>query len=91
MLRDLQSEHVGQLVVVPGIITSASKSQIKASRLKMTCKNCGFEKLLTIHSGLGGVSMPRQCERGANPGMDRERCPLDPFEITPDGCSYVDH
>ena len=91
MLRDLQSEHVGQLVVVPGIITSASKSQIKASRLKMTCKNCGFEKVLTIHSGLGGVSMPRQCERGANPGMDRERCPLDPFEITPDGCSYVDH
>jgi len=35
MLRNLDSELVGKIVVVPGIITSASKAQIKASMLSI--------------------------------------------------------
>lgn len=33
MLRRIESDLVGHMIVVPGIVTSASKSQIKASRL----------------------------------------------------------
>jgi DNA replicative helicase MCM subunit Mcm2 (Cdc46/Mcm family) len=39
MLRNLDSDLIGQMVVVPGIITSASKSQIKASKLSIRCRN----------------------------------------------------
>jgi len=33
MLRELQSNLIGQLVVVPGIITNASRTAIRASRV----------------------------------------------------------
>ena len=43
MLRDLQSNLIGQLIVVPGIITSASRTNIKATRITWKCSNCGHE------------------------------------------------
>ena len=46
MLRELQSNLVGHLVVIPGIITSASKTSIKATKVTYKCKNCGHEKIL---------------------------------------------
>jgi DNA replicative helicase MCM subunit Mcm2 (Cdc46/Mcm family) len=33
MLRDLQSNLIGQLIVVPGIITNASRTAIRASKV----------------------------------------------------------
>lgn len=41
MLRDLQSNLIGQMIVVPGIITNASRTSIRASKVTVQCKNCG--------------------------------------------------
>ena len=86
MLRDLQSNLLNRLIVVPGIITSASKSQIKASTITFKCKNCGFQKVKQVNPGLGGVSSERRCER-----EQTEKCPLDPYIIVPEECIYKDH
>lgn len=59
MLRNLYSDLIGQMVVVPGIITSASKSQIKASKLTIRCSNCGDTKVIIVKSGLAGAMTPR--------------------------------
>lgn len=55
MLRDLQSNLMGQLVVVPGIITAASKTMIKSTSIQIKCSNCGHEKQLTMKSGFAGT------------------------------------
>lgn len=44
MLRDLQSNLIGQMIVVPGIITNASRTAIRASKVTVQCKNCGHKK-----------------------------------------------
>ena len=62
MLRDLQSNLMGQLVVVPGIITAASKTHIKSTSTVIKCGNCGHEKTLIMKNGFGGTQLPRQCD-----------------------------
>lgn len=86
MLRKLDSECVNQLVVVPGIITSASKSQIKASKIVVTCYNCGDKKILKVNAGLGGVRTPNTCDRSM-----QEKCPMNPYRIQADECEYKDY
>ena len=90
MLRDLQSNLVNQLVVVPGIITAASKTQIKATQVTVRCGNCGHEKKLKINLGFSKTSIPRQCDNASNPGIDKQKCSLDPYKIVPELCTYVD-
>lgn len=86
MLRDLHSNQLNKLVVVPGIITSASKSMIKATRMGISCRNCGHKKQIDVNAGLGGTVLPRQCDRSM-----QEKCPLDPYRILPDESTYKDH
>lgn len=50
------------MVVVPGIITAASKSQIKALKLGVRCINCGHEKEIKLDYGFSGASIPRICD-----------------------------
>lgn len=59
MLRDLQSNLVGQLIVVPGIVTSASRTNIKATSVTWKCSNCGHELVSKIKFGFGGSASPR--------------------------------
>jgi len=62
MLRDLQSNLMGQLIVVPGIVTAASKTMIKSTSIVIKCSNCGHEKTLQMKLGFAGTMMPRTCE-----------------------------
>jgi DNA replicative helicase MCM subunit Mcm2 (Cdc46/Mcm family) len=62
MLRDLQSNLMGQLVVIPGIITAASKTMIKSTSVVIKCSNCGHEKTISMKQGFGGTQMPRNCD-----------------------------
>lgn len=71
MIRDLQSNLVGQLVVIPGIITAASKTAIKATKVVYRCKNCGHEKELNNPWGYGAAPYPRVCDNQKNPGLDK--------------------
>lgn len=71
MLRDLQSHLIGKLVVIPGIITNASRTQIKATKITYRCKNCGHEKVITTGGGYGAHTYPRVCDNQRNPGLDK--------------------
>jgi DNA replication licensing factor MCM5 len=62
MIRDLQSNLIGQMIVVPGIITNASRTAIRASKVTIQCGNCGHQKQLNVSQGFGGISMPRICD-----------------------------
>lgn len=68
MLRDLQSPQIGTLVVVPGIITAATKTHIKANKVVVRCSNCGHEKEIKANGGFGGYLVPRICDNQKNPG-----------------------
>jgi len=80
---------MGQLVVVPGIITAASRTSIKATEVCIKCSNCGHQKILQMKAGFGGTAIPRQCESGAA-GLDKQRCPLDPYKIVADKSTFMD-
>jgi DNA replication licensing factor MCM5 len=72
MLRELQSNLIGQLIVVPGIITNASRAAIRASKVTIQCRNCGHLKNLQVSQGFGGISVPRICDNQRNPGLDKQ-------------------
>ncbi|CAI2387452.1 unnamed protein product [Moneuplotes crassus] len=86
MLRKLDSEMVNKMIVVPGIITSASKSQIKASKLCVRCRNCGDTKQIILKSGLAGAYVPGHCDRAS-----QEKCPPSPYYVVPEECEYKDY
>lgn len=50
------------MVVIPGIVTAASKSNIKAIRMVVRCTNCGHEKTLKGGFGYTLTSPPRICD-----------------------------
>jgi DNA replicative helicase MCM subunit Mcm2 (Cdc46/Mcm family) len=62
MIRDLQSNRMGTLVVVPGIITASTKTMIKSTCIVIKCSNCGHEKRLAMKAGFAGTQMPRTCD-----------------------------
>ena len=89
MLRDLQSQLMGKMVVIPGIVTHASRTHIKTTKLAIKCKNCGHEKILETGQGYGSINVPRTCDNGQNT-IGREKCPLDPYRIVSEKCTFID-
>jgi DNA replication licensing factor MCM5 len=90
-LRQLTSASVQKLIVVQGIIVSATKPSIKASRLAVQCRNCGNVKNLYVKSGYGGVNIPRICDNSKNQGPEnKEKCPLDSYVPVPEYSEFMD-
>ena len=90
-LRELNSNLIGQMVVVQGIVVSASKPSIKASTLAVQCRNCGNVKLIPVRSGFGGVTLPRICDNAKNQGPEsKEKCPLDSYAPMTESSRYID-
>ena len=91
-LRDLTSQVVGKMVVVPGIITSASRTSIKATEITWRCSSCEHTYKQSIKFGFGGAQAKRQCENAQNGvGADQKsRCPLDPYRIVAEECKFLD-
>ena len=75
MLRQLDSNLVNKMVVIPGIITAASKSNIKATKITVKCRNCGHQKTIQLKAGFSGAVIPRVCDNKLNPGPDKDKCP----------------
>jgi hypothetical protein len=40
--------------------------------------------------GFGGISIPRQCDRMNDPGLDKQKCKLDTYSVVTDRCEYLD-
>ena len=88
-LRELTSDLVGQLVVVPGIVLSVSKPSTKITFLSARCRSCGHKYTQNVDPGFTGVDLPRVCQGPQQVGR-REKCPLDPFVVIPEECHYID-
>ncbi|KAF8778211.1 DNA replication licensing factor mcm5 like protein [Argiope bruennichi] len=89
LLRDLKSDHISKLVLVPGIIIAASNVQAKATCISIQCRSCKeIVPKIKIKPGLDGYNLPRRCNSDQTTGQPR--CPVDPYFILPDKCECVD-
>ncbi|KAL1507546.1 hypothetical protein AB1Y20_007167 [Prymnesium parvum] len=87
-IRQLLSSQVARVVMIPGIVISASRVKAKATQISARCKGCQSLKQIPVRSGFAGASLPRKCDQPRQPG--EAACPLDPYQIIPDKCAYVD-
>ena len=91
ILRDLTSKMVGRMIVVPGIITSASRTSIKATSITWRCSACDHTYSQDLKFGFGGAMARRQCANASAPlAEQRSRCPLDPYKIVSEQCKFLD-
>jgi DNA replication licensing factor MCM5 len=96
-IREITAAEVNRLLLVPGIVISASRTRPRAVAVTLRCKKCGSERRVLSEGGMSSVAFPRTCPGpgggadeagaagagalGAAPG---DRCPLDPFVVIPD-------
>jgi DNA replication licensing factor MCM5 len=78
------------MVVIPGIVVSAGKTNVKTTMLLAKCSNCGHEKNIVVAPGFAGASTPRTCDNSRNPGPDKQNCKLDTYRTISEKCVYVD-
>lgn len=91
-IRNLNAKDVSSLVCVRGIVVSAGKARIKATKLKIMCRNCKLVKSIKCSAGFGVARLPRVCDTQAiqGDGSGMEKCPLDPYMILADTSEYID-
>ena len=92
-LRSLTAIQISSLVVIQGIVISASRTRPKATKIEIMCSNCNSRKTLTSQTGYSHISLPVRCDAlvGSDTAAGQgEKCPLDPYIVLPDECSYVD-
>ena len=79
-IRSIKSQMIGRLFVVSGIIISTTKPYIKASALKVQCRNCNHVRVIDVPPGEFPF-VPHFCEGSV--GQGGERCPKDSFVAMP--------
>ena len=87
--RELGATSISHLVRVPGIVVSASVLTSRAIRLHLVCRSCRSTTHLNVQGGFSGFTLPRRCMAEASDGQTKD-CPLDPYAIVHDKCSFVD-
>ncbi|KAJ1920028.1 minichromosome maintenance protein 5 [Mycoemilia scoparia] len=87
-IRNLNSSYISKLVTVSGIVIGASTLASKATHVHISCRGCRHVKVIPVAGGFSGVQLPRTCDAEKQP--QAEKCPLDPYEIIPDKCHFVD-
>ena len=78
-MREIDSSLVSKMFVVSGIIISATKPYIKASKLKLMCKNCLATRFVLLNPGQQPF-VPSFCNGQA---QQNQKCPNDPFVAMP--------
>ena len=76
-LRQLHSGLVHRLIVVSGIIISATKPYIKASKLRLRCRGCLALKEVDLMPGQSPY-IPIYCDGQAKPTKNARQIPLWP-------------
>ncbi|KAI9596081.1 MCM2/3/5 family-domain-containing protein [Syncephalis fuscata] len=89
-VRELNANYINKLVRIPGIVIGASTLSSKATNVVVMCRSCRTHRSLMINSGIASLQLPRQCEAKTQEPNSGEKCPLDPFVIVHDKCSFVD-
>ncbi|GAA5988370.1 hypothetical protein JCM5350_004420 [Sporobolomyces pararoseus] len=88
--RELGASSISNLVRLPGIVISASVLSSRAVRLHLNCKSCRHVTTMEVQGGFSGFQLPRKCGSGADPDGGPKDCPLDPYMIVHDKCTFVD-
>lgn len=78
------------MIVIPGIITSATRTSIKCITAVVRCSSCGHEKILKNSSGFGAQDKPLFCDNALKQGSEKQACKRDPYEYQYDKCIYMD-
>ena len=60
------------------------------NKCTVQCKNCGNLKTIEVKSGFSNISIPRQCDSAKLPTENKEKCPLDSYQIVPEKSTYID-
>jgi len=89
-IREINSSTIHELVVISGIVISASKSYIKMKKVALQCRNCGNMKYIQVKSGFTTFKIPRQCDNSKLIGEQREKCPLDSYTTIAEKSQYID-
>ena len=75
-IQSFKASEVNKMLVIPGIIISASRSRPKATAIHIRCKGCNNSKTIACGVAFGGAQLPRTCDAPRTEGEDQ--CPLDP-------------
>jgi hypothetical protein len=85
----VQSANVSQLVMIPGIITAASKPKHMANTVTVMCRDCRLET--TFAASAAGLVLPRTCSLSNGPnGEARGTCSMDPWVVLPNKSTFAD-
>jgi len=79
-LRDITSVDVQKLFVIQGIIISSTKPFIKASKLKLKCRDCDTIRFVDVNPGQNPF-VPTICTGGI---LKNKKCSIDPYVAMPD-------
>ncbi|KAF1800448.1 MCM2/3/5 family-domain-containing protein [Mucor lusitanicus] len=88
-IRDLNSDYIGKLVRIPGIVIGASTLSSRATQVTAMCRSCRSIKVIPVTGGFSSIVLPRTCD-STSVGGERNDCPMDPFVIMHDKCKFVD-
>lgn len=90
-IRDLDAQHIGRLVRLPGIVVSASTVIARPTSICVVCRGCHKELSLPVTNGFGVTPLPRVCPPSdSSIEVPRQRCPVDPFAIVVEKCHCID-
>lgn len=89
-LRTLTAEHANNLIKVPGIIITSTKTKPKATLICIRCTKCQCVKRIPNKNVFGGVVIPSKCDQDGRQGTGTEDCGSNPFVIMGDLCEYID-
>ncbi|KAI9662776.1 MAG: minichromosome maintenance protein 5 [Trizodia sp. TS-e1964] len=89
-IRDLNASNVSHLVRIPGIVIGASTLSSKATALYIQCRNCATSQTIPVSGGFSGVTLPRVCLHSNEIRDGSEKCPLDPYFVVHEKCTFVD-
>lgn len=87
-LRNLDSDHIGRIVRVSGIIISASVLSSTATSVSLICRNCKHTTHQSVPLGFSSPSLPKHCLAVRQDSS--EKCPPDPYTIIHDKSTFVD-
>ncbi len=81
-MREVKPEqYISRLVIIPGIVTAASRPKHKATQVTLQCRTCKATKIIACSPGMGGTVLPRKCDSAQLPGAGRDACGLDPYTV----------
>ncbi|GBG29338.1 DNA replication licensing factor MCM5 [Hondaea fermentalgiana] len=83
-LRTVSANDMNKLLMIPGIVTHASRASAKAVELTFICTSCRYKKTIPCANFNKAVKMPRSCPAPECPS------PNDSFKVLPDQNKYVD-